>query len=89
MAHMKKNDDNHLHGMTNDEAFAMMDLIFKAGWEFGKSCIVPTSADALRLFKDTIQKPEIADLLDGVVKAGIRKTDRLHAAEAKKNAEMN
>jgi len=57
MAHMKKNDDNHLPGMTNAEAFDMMDLIFKAGWEFGKSCIVPTSADALRLFKDTIQKP--------------------------------
>jgi len=29
------------------------------------------------------------DLLDGVIKAGIKKTDRLHAAEAKKNAEMN
>jgi hypothetical protein len=86
---MKKNDGNHLPGLTHSEAFDMMDLIFKAGWEFGKSCIVPTSADALRLFKDTIKSPEIADVLDDVVKAGIRKTDRLHAAEAKKNAEMN
>ena len=67
---MKKNDDNNLPGLTNAEAFEMMDLIFKAGWEFGKSCIVPTSADALRLFKDTIKKPELADLLDGVIKAG-------------------
>ena len=48
-----------------------------------------TSVEALRLFKDTIKSPEIADLLDSVVKAGIKKTDRLHAAEAKKNAEMN
>ena len=86
---MKKNDDNHLPGLTNAEAFDMMDLIFKAGWEFGKSNIVPTSVDALRLFKDTIKSPEIADVLDDVVKAGIKKTNRLYAAEAKKNAEMN
>jgi len=86
---MKKNDGNHLPGLTNDEAFEMMDLIFVAGWEFGKSNIVPTPADALRLFKETIQKPELADLLDQAIKAGIKKTDRLHAAEAKKNAEMN
>lgn len=88
-AYMKKNDDNILPSLTNDEAFNMMDLVFKAGWEFGKSCIAPTSVDALRLFKDTIKSPELASLLDSVIRNGIKKTDRLHAAEAKKNAEMN
>ena len=83
---MKKNDDSNL----TEADFEMMDLLFKAGWEFGKANMTKTATASLDLFKAGIQSGgDGLDTLDKLVKAGMKETDRIFAAEAKKNAEMN
>ena len=70
--------------------FDLMNKIFLAGWEFGKSNISPTATEALVLFKMALSfEPKVADALDVAIRAGIKKADALWAAEAKKSAEMN
>ena len=83
---MKKNDDSY----KPSEDFALMDMLFKAGWEFGKANLTKDADAALTLFKAGVRGGDDGlDTLDNLVKAGMRETDRLYAAEAKKNAEMN
>ena len=85
---MKKNDDTY----KPSEDYALMDLLFKAGWEFGKANLTKDANAALTLFKAAIKDGMEGDgvkALDKLVKAGMKETDRLYAAEGKKNAEMN
>ena len=83
---MKKNDDSNL----TDADFEMMDLLFLAGWEFGKANMTKDAEASLTLFKAGIQGGgDGLDTLNKLVKAGMKETDRIFAAEAKKNAEMN
>jgi hypothetical protein len=82
---MKKNDESNL----TEADFELMDKIFQVGWEFGKANINQTAGEALMMFKMGISQPDLADPIDTALKAGMRKTDRLFAADAKKSAEMN
>ena len=83
---MKANDDSY----KPSEDFALMDLIFKAGWEFGKANLTKDADAALILFKAGIRDGGGGlDRLNDLVKVGMKETDRLYAAEGKKNAEMN
>ena len=82
---MNPNADSNL----TDADFDLMDKIFLAGWEFGKANISQTATEALILFKMAISQPDLTDPMDAAIKAGIKKTDALWAADAKKNAEMN
>lgn len=84
---MKKNDDTY----KPSEDYALMDLLFKAGWEFGKANLTKDAGASLDLFKAGIRGgvDGSLDTLDKLVKAGMKETDRLYAAEAKKSAEMN
>ena len=83
---MKKNDDSNL----TDADFEMMDLLFLAGWEFGKANLTKDAEASLTLFKAGIKgSGDGLDTLNKLVKAGMKETDRIFAAEAKKNAEMN
>ena len=83
---MKKNDDSNL----TDADFEMMDLLFLAGWEFGKANLTKDAEASLTLFKAGITGGgDGLDTLNKLVKAGMKETDRLFAADAKKSAEMN
>jgi len=86
MAHMKANDDSY----EPSEDYALMDLLFKAGWEFGKANLTKDANAALTLFKAGIKGGgDGLNALNDLVKVGMKETDRLYAAEGKKNAEMN
>ena len=82
---MNPNADSNL----TEADFELMNKIFEAGWEFGKANINQTAGEALMMFKMGISQPDLMDPINTALKAGMRKTDRLFAAEAKKNAEMN
>ena len=85
---MKKNDDSY----KPSEDFALMDMLFMAGWELGKANLTKSPDAALTLFKAAVKQGMDSDgvkALDKLVKAGMKETDRLYAAEGKKNAEMN
>lgn len=85
---MKKNNDSQL----SEQDFELMDLLFKAGWEFGKANLTKDAGASLTLFKAAIREGMDSDAMaavDKLVKEGMRETDRIFAAEAKKNAEMN
>ena len=85
---MKKNDDTY----KPSEDFDLMDLLFKAGWEFGKANLTKDAGASLTLFKAAVKDGLDGDgmaAVDKLVKAGMKETDRLYAAEAKKTAEMN
>ena len=88
MAYMKKNND----GQLTEQDFELMDLLFKAGWEFGKANLTKDAGASLTLFKAAIREGMDSDAMaavDKLIKAGMKVTDRLYAAEGKKNAEMN
>lgn len=85
---MKKNDDNPI----SQQDFELMDLLFKAGWEFGKANLTKDAGASLTLFKAAVREGMDSDAMaavDKLVKDGMRETDRIFAAEAKKSAEMN
>jgi hypothetical protein len=83
---MKKNDDTY----KPSEDYALMDLLFAAGWEFGKANLTKDAGASLTLFKAGIKGGgDGVDTLNKLVKAGMKETDRLYAADAKKSAEMN
>ena len=85
---MKKNNDSNL----TEADFEMMDLLFAAGWEFGKANLTKDAGASLTLFKAAVTGGMGSDAfkaLNKLVKAGMKETDRIFAAEAKKNAEMN
>ena len=87
-ARMKKNNDTQL----TEQDFELMDLLFKAGWEFGKANLTKDAGASLTLFKAAVRQgmdSEAMEALDKLIKDGMKETDRILAAEAKKNAEMN
>lgn len=85
---MKKNDDTY----KPSEDFTLMDMLFRAGWEFGKANLTKDADASLLLFKAAVRDgldSDGAEALDKLVQAGMKETDRLYAAEGKKTAEMN
>ena len=85
---MKKNNDTQL----TEQDFELMDLLFKAGWEFGKANLTKDAGASLTLFKAAVRQgmdSEAMEALVKLIKDGMKETDRILAAEAKKNAEMN
>ena len=80
---MKKDDS-----MSDGQIIETLDLIFAAGFEFGKANLMNTK-ESLALFKMTMKNSTLRDQCFKALDEGIARTNRLDAADRKKNADMN
>tara|TARA_B100000497_G_C7238750_1_gene173997 strand:+ start:168 stop:479 length:312 start_codon:yes stop_codon:yes gene_type:complete len=80
---MKKDDS-----MSSGEISKTLDLIFEAGFEFGKANLM-NAKESLALFKMTMKNEVLRDQCFKALDEGIARTDRLDTADRKKNAESN
>ena len=82
--HMKKDDSNAF----DDEMAAILDVIFRAGFDFGKANIMG-DLQALALFKLGMNDEKLRKATFAALDEGKAHMAKLIAADAKKSAEMN
>ena len=82
--HMKKDDSNTF----DEEMAAILDVIFRAGFDFGKANIMG-DLEALALFKLGMNDEKLRKATFAALDEGKAHMAKLIAADAKKSAEMN
>ena len=80
---MKKDDS-----MSDGEIRKTLDMIFEAGFEFGKANLM-NAKESLALFKMTMKNDVLREQCFKALDEGIARTNRLDTADRKKNAESN
>ncbi len=80
---MKKDDS-----MSDGEILKTLDMIFEAGFEFGKANLM-NGKESLALFKMTMKNDVLREQCFKALDEGIARTNRLDAADRKKSAESN
>ena len=83
-AYMKKNDTSPL----DDDMAQLMDIIFLAGFDFGKANIMD-GPNALRIFKLGMGDDKLRQATFDALDAGKAHIAKLIAQDAQKSADMN